>query len=315
MTDIHRNLKEALLEWRQLQKVDKHFTELTTRLKEERGEISRLSKLLDKEEKDLEKLERAGIRSLFYKILGDKEKQIEKERQEYLQSALKYNELNKSVELIEYEMALLEKKLPRITAAEQQYEQLIVLREKELLSSDSDAGRELLVFSKKLDTRHIELKDIDEAIVAGKEALRQVRALERQLKKARGWGQWDTYGSGLGAGWLKHQAVDRARDMLHRVRHVLLNFQKELNDVYEGAYIDINLRMDKFDRFVDIFFDNLITDWIVQQKINKALDNVKNTKGKVKYALKKLKEEGPLVESEIAKLERAREQAIIDSAL
>jgi hypothetical protein len=314
MTEIHRDLKEALLEWRQLKKVDKHFADLTSRLSKERKEITRLGALLEKEEKDLERLERAGIRSLFHRILGDKEKQIEKERQEYLQTALKYNELSKSIELIEYEKELLEKKLVRFATVEQRYEDLIKLREKELLGSDSEEGRALLSLSKKLDARHIELKDIDEAILAGNEALKYVRTLESQLLKARNWGQWDTYGNGRGSGWLKHQAVDRARDMLHRVRHALLNFQKELSDVYEDAYIDINLRMDKFDKFVDIFFDNLITDWIVQQKIKNALDNVSNTKGQVIYALKKLKEEGPQVESEIVELEAQREQAILNSA-
>ena len=49
----------------------------------------------------------------------------------------------------------------------------------------------------------------------------------------------------------------------------------------------------------------MITDWIVQQKIKKALDNVSNTKRQVVYALKKLKEEGAQVESEIVELEAA----------
>lgn len=313
MTEIHQDLKEALLERRQLQKVDMHFADLTARLKKETKEIGILSDLLEKEEKDLEKLESAGIKSLFYKILGDKEKQIEKERQQYLQTALKYNELSKSIDLIVYEKELLENKLGRLQIVEQRFEKLIKLREKELLRSDSEAGRALLALSKKIDTRQIELKDIDEAIIAGNEALKHVHALENQLQKARSWGQWDTYGDGTGSGWIKHQAVDRAREMLHRVRHALLNFQKELSDVYEDAYIDINLRMEKIDRFVDIFFDNLITDWIVQQKIKKALDNVTNTKGQVKYALKRLKEEGPQVEAEIVDLEAQRQLAIIDS--
>ena len=172
----------------------------------------------------------------------------------------------------------------------------------------------MLALSRKIDTRHVELKDIDEAIVAGAEALKYVRTLEKQLQKARNWGQWDTYGGSGGSSWIKHQAVDKARDVLHLVRHSLLNFQKELSDVYEDAYIDINLRMEKIDRFVDIFFDNLITDWIVQQKIKNALNNVSKTKGQVIYAINKLKEEGPQVESEIKELEEKREQAIINSA-
>ena len=179
MTEIHHELKEALLEWRRLQKVASHFQGLTTRLRKETKEIKQLDNLLEKEEKDLKQLESVGIRSLFHKILGDKEKQIEIERQQYLQSALKYNALSKSIDLIEYERELLEKKLERFDAVEQRYEQLIKLREKELLRSDTAEGRKLLALSKKIDARHIELKDIDEAIVAGNKALKYIRILEQ----------------------------------------------------------------------------------------------------------------------------------------
>jgi len=47
---------------------------------------------LKKEEKDVKQLENKGFRPLFYKILGDKEKQLEKERQEYL-AVLPFNNL------------------------------------------------------------------------------------------------------------------------------------------------------------------------------------------------------------------------------
>ena len=313
MTSTHHQLKEAMLDRRRIEKVRSHYEALSERYDKESSEVRVLGKALEKEKHDVDKLEKGGLRTMFHKILGDKDKQLEKERQEYLQLALKYNELNKSLELIEYELDLLEKQLDRLDQVQGRYEKLIKKREIELLSDGSDAGRELLHISKEIDARIVLMKDIEEAIDAGNIALKLVKSFQKQLIKARDWGQWDMYGNTRGGGWMKHQAIDKARDYLHKVRHALIHFQNELNDVYADARIDADLRIERVDRFLDVFFDNLITDWIVQQKIKNAIENILNTKDQVYQALQRLKQEGPRVERELKALEARREQTIIDS--
>lgn len=311
MSSIHEQLKEALLEFRQLQKVQHHFDELSRRHRAESAQIRKLAGLLKKEERDVRQLEKTSVRSLFHKVLGNKERQIEKERQEYLQVALKYNGLVESVELMDYEMRVLEKKLVRYDQVEKRYNKLIALREEELMQSDDAAGRELMLLSRKIDRAHVLLKDIDEAIVAGKEAISVLRAMTKQLEKARDWGQWDVHGGGNVSGWSKHQAIDRAREIAVRARHALFRFREEMLDVYEDADIRVHLQVDRINRFTDIFFDNLISDWVVQQKIRKALDNVRGVNKQVSRAMAQLERDVPEVEQEIRDLEVKREQVIV----
>ena len=49
-----------------------------------------------KEFEDIENLEKLGMKALFYKVLGSQEEQLEKERQEYLQASLKYDQVRKT---------------------------------------------------------------------------------------------------------------------------------------------------------------------------------------------------------------------------
>lgn len=45
----------------------------------------------------------------------------------------------------------------------------------------------------------------------------------------------------------------------------------------EALRAQLCLDVSSFDRFADIFFDNLFTDWLVQERINQSLKNAKAT--------------------------------------
>ncbi len=49
-------------------------------------------------------------------------------------------------------------------------------------------------------------------------------------------------------------------------------FQRELNDVQ--MFLNLNLNIGDFLTFADLFFDGLITDYLVQSKINEARKQV-----------------------------------------
>ena len=313
MSVTQRKLKATLLEYQQIKKVGKHARSLRTRLKKEKAEFARIAKKLKRDERDLERLEKTSMRSLFHKVLGDKEKQVEKDRQKYLQTALKYNELGKSIELMEFELSVLEKKLTTKEDLQKRFRNLMRMRERELMRTDPVAGRRLIQISKQIDHAHVTLDNIKEASAVGKDALKILRAMEGELANARNWGQWDTHGDRRRAGWMKHQAIDRAKNLSYKAKHILLQFRKELADIYRDARIPIHLEMRDFNRFTDILFDNLISDWVFQQRIKKALDNVQYVKRQVSSALKKMKSDTPRIKEDISRLERDRERQILNA--
>ena len=113
-----------------------------------------------------------------------------------------------------------------------------------------------------------------------------------------------------GGGWLKHSAIDKAREMRHKVRHALIRFEEEVSDVYSKPLFDVDLRIERIDSFVDIFLDNLITDWVVQKKIKTALDNTRNTIYRVEAALQKLTADHALISTELQRLDQERDRLI-----
>jgi len=313
MSTIQVRLKTTLRELQQAQKVDRHLSELDTQIESAYSELDKLRLQLEKEFADIEKLEKLSMKALFHKVLGSKEQQLEKERQEYLQASLKYDEAKKSTELLEYEKEILEKKVQNLDALQARLDQLIKQRERDLVDQDTETGRQILELVLKMDNLDELIDQLDDAIKVGKQASDVLNKMIRQLQNAKNWGHWDMSGRKRGASYLKHSAVDRARDLSHHAKHLLMRFQNELKHIYGHHQVDLNLHFNSFSRFTDIFFDNLISDWIIQKKIQNALSNVMTVKDRVTRIMQSLEVDIQQNKDRINDLERQRKDLIIRS--
>ncbi len=312
MASIQEQLQKITAEYQTLEKVARHLTSLSKRLDKETKALHKLSKKVDREQAEYERLESLSLKSLFHKVLGNKEEQVEKERQEYLQSFLKYNEAKKSVELMEFEMQTLEKKLARKDQIEAEMERLIKLREKELLKLDPSISTKLQVIlhkQDKLKRMHIEVR---EALQAGDQVLHSINTMIGFLNQARNWGHWDMSGRSHMPSYMKKSSIDKAVAVSHQVKHQLHTFSNELQDVY-GKSFNFPFHIESFSGFMDIFFDNLISDWIIQKKIKNSLASIVSVRDKVIRLVSSLKAEMPAIEKEIEQLEQNHKEIIINA--
>ena len=112
---------------------------------------------------------------------------------------------------------------------------------------------------------------------------------------------------------MKHSAIDKAKDLSYHVKHLLVRFQKDLSHIYGPENFDIQIQLDSFSRFTDIFFDNLISDWIIQQKIQNALSNVQSVRDRVYRICQSLDAEISKSNNSIEALEEQRKELILTS--
>lgn len=306
--ELHRTLEEI----QNVKNIKKHFEKTEAELQKVYRQLDKFEKKLDKEYNDWKQLESLSVKSLFHKVLGSKEEQIEKERQEYLQASLKYNEYKKSADILEYEKSLLEKKLIDVTLLQNKLKTLKKQRAKELISSNSPKGAELRQILKKSDKQIVLRNELRRAIKSGSDALKMLEKMLAMLQQAKNWGNWDMMGKGRMASYNKHDAIDRAREAAYHSKHLLNKFQQELYSLGAGNF-SFDIRMDSLASFTDIFFDNLISDWIIQQKIKNALSNVFSVKDKVNRIIQSLENDLVKVDENVKNLEAARERIILNS--
>ncbi|OMQ15207.1 hypothetical protein A7K94_0211140, partial [Modestobacter sp. VKM Ac-2676] len=110
------------------------------------------------------------------------------------------------------------------------------------------------------------------AAVAARDALARVGD---RLRSARSWSGWDTFlGGGALASSVKHDRLDQAAAAAAEADQQLRLLARELVDV-PGAAVDLPaLEIGQLTRFVDIWFDNVVTDWQVGNRIDQSLSRV-----------------------------------------
>jgi len=296
MTQTQIAIQRTIEEIRQIDTVNRRVKESELELQTANNSLNKLSNNMDKELEDLNQMESMSVKAVFYKVLGSKEEQLEKERQEYLQASLKFNEQKDKIELLEFELGVLNKKLRSKTQLVNDLANLKKEREREILNTNPQKAEQLLTLSRYLDHNILKQREIEEAIQAGNKCAKTIKEIIKELKAAQHWGKWDMYGNdGRRAGHMKHTAIDRAKNLANIANHELHKFSKELADT--GEFSDgFQITMDYFSSFMDVFFDNLITDWIMQQKIVNSLNMMHSNLDKVQRILISLKHKNDSLE-------------------
>ena len=285
-------------------KVKSSLADVLSLLKEEERKLASLKAELEKESRDVEKLEGLSITGLFHSILGNKEEQHEKEKKEYLAAKLKFDNSINTVNILRKEKSDLELQLTGFGDIDKEYAALISEKEELLNKLNNSVSGKLRTCLEQINNSKLALNEIEEALDAGRELELILYNVQDSLSSAKGWGTWDLLGGGIIATAVKHSKIDEARALIASAQRQLTRFAKELNDV--GLHSSISVDIGGFATFADYFFDNLIVDWIVQSKINDSLEQTKSVFYKVQTIVAELKNKKSEHEKQIEENEKTR---------
>ena len=137
--------------------------------------------------------------------------------------------------------------------------------------SRSMDDREYVYEKPRIRVSDAEFREINEAVLAGERALNSLREAKSKLNSARAWGVYDILGGGMISSIVKHSKVNDANEWLEQANRDLRRFAKELRDV-PGE--EIYVQAGDLASTLDIFFDNIFSDFIVQNRINEAREEI-----------------------------------------
>ena len=273
-------------------------------LYDEKIKLKNLDSIVKKENDDVKKLEGLSLAGLFHLVLGDKDMRLDKEHQEYLSAVLKYDECKYSVSALEQEVENYKIKIASLGELDKKYEELIEKKERFVSQGDSVKSREILELSESIADTKSDLKEMGEAITAGKKALKGLDKVKSSLESAKAWGTFDMLGGGFISTAVKHSKIDEAREAVRQVQQQLLFFQKELADI--GTNTVIKIEIGSFSKFADYFFDGLIIDWAVQSQIKRSLENVLNVSKRIHRVVLHLQKNYEEIEAKYNNLEQEK---------
>lgn len=277
--DLEKSLHLARREKELAQRLEGKLEFTIQHLKKAQEESIELAEILDKEEKDVDKLEQLSLTGLFAAVLGTKEEKLEKERQDYLAAKLKYDASQKLIHDLKNEVSMLGEQMAPLKNIEEKYQQLLKRKEEVLKTKQGTTSRELFIIAEEEGRLASRGKELQEAEEAAQEVMQSLDDLLGTLNSAANWGVWDMLGGGLISTAIKHSKIDDAREQIIVVQRNLNRLERELTDI--KIYTDLGIDIGALASFADYFFDGLITDWVVQSRINEAEKRTKELQEQV----------------------------------
>lgn len=126
-----------------------------------------------------------------------------------------------------------------------------------------------------------QLADFDRVINAGDHALKSLKVAKAYLDGARAWGIADLLGGGILPGVMKHWDINDAKRNINDAEQGLQEFIYALDHIQISGELD--LEIDCFLSFIDLFWDNFLADYLVQTRIKKARKSLDEIIAKVEH--------------------------------
>ncbi len=307
---LNQTWKELTEQASRLSRAVAQIQELERQLAERRARAEETGAIYRREQEDVDKLEQGGLRAFFLSLTGDKEEQLSQERREALAAKCQYDQALSDLEYLERRLRELGDQQEELKQVEQRLEALSQAKARLLKELGGETGKQLMELDRRQAELEHQLREVREALFAGKRAETCLSQVLDSLDSAEGWGVWDMLGGGLISTAIKHGHLDDAQDGLRQVQRALSDFRTELADVGDLQVPDISIG--SFATFADYFFDGIFVDWYVQSNIHDAQNGVSEVHTKVLNVLHTLEGAEDSLDLELEGL-KARRSALLDS--
>lgn len=231
---------------------------------------------LKKENKDVDKIMGLSMASFVATLLNNRSEKIEKEELEAIEAKYAYDSSVQDVEAIQTEMERLERVVANEKAVKETYDAAFDAKKNDVLRNSPEAWTVIKANELNCLSIDIELKEINEAIVAAEVVSESIQSALHELNKAKDLGVFDMLGGGLLVTLAKRNHMDAAQTMINRMNQHLKTFSRELKDINQDTALTVDIG--SYLSFGDLFFDGLFIDMFVQNKIHEVLETIKNVK-------------------------------------
>ena len=290
-----KKLKNKLLAiGNEINKTEKTFEELKIKL--------------SKEKKDVDKLESFTLSYIYFKMKGNIDEKISKEKFEFLEAQAKYIECEDYLKRLFLNKKEILNEISQLGDLDLKYNDLLNKSSDYILSLNNDKSKNVLKILEKIKFLSIEKREIQEALFEGDRLIPYIDNAISSLNSAKSWGIYDMMGGDLIATMAKRSRMSDASNALNSIKIMLNKYNSELNDLSED--ISVSLNLDSFSGFMDYFFDNFFTDYFIQGKINSALDSSIDLKNKVINIQNKLTDKLKLSEKNLENLKIKLEEEV-----
>ncbi len=277
MLSIERQLRKLYEDIIAKEKIEIHLKNIDRLILQEEEALKIAELQTQKEGDDITRLEGKSLYVIFKIILGTKEQELEKERQEYLQAYLKKNAIIDCLKSLKQEKEILLQSYSGKFNAKKQFDKLLTKKKKEIEVEQPELAKMIIHFEGNIANHKSRITELHQAIREGKKTSKILESILVSLDQIEKWG--NSYGR-ISPG-LRTKVKGKVQRKIHQANKNLQNFEKELFDLSDHYNHNYSRQINEIKDFVDQFLDSLITDWIVKKEIVHSANIVSNLIDKV----------------------------------
>lgn len=236
----------------------------------------------EQEQKDVDRLERVSLAALLSALRGSKDEDMDREQAEAYAARMRLQEAERQLAGIQEEILDRRRRIEETTGCRKAYEQLLREKEDAICAQDPALARQLQATEERILELTTWMRELNEAVQAGRQALFCLSAAIDRLESARGWGTWDVLGGGMFTDVMKYSHINEAQAQMEHLGDALRRYQAELGDVPDLAgEANVDLRPGEFTWTLDLFLDNIFTDGMVLHQLSQAGDRLGALKSRI----------------------------------
>lgn len=239
--------------------------------------LNKSGAILQKEQKDVKRLKKTSVSSIFYTIIGQKNKKLEKEKAEASDAEMKYFELQNELTNLKNEIGKYERELRAVRGCDLRYGRLLPQILDEIKTVDSPESKAVLDTFDTLTRIEKKVSDFEKALELCYEVLANLSGATKHLTRA------ETDSQNLSLLNAEHNAYLRSdiRINLEKVKPIvdtLCRQIKRLDADLVGSHLDFDIKIE-----IGNYSDD-ISEWTaevehlipqieeIQRKLNVARD-------------------------------------------
>lgn len=251
--------------------------------------VSQLEQIMLRERRDVDRLEGRSLAAFFYHMSGKMDEKLDTERREYYAARVKYDASVRELEAIEQDIEATEEDLADLADCEARYAKAMEEKRLAVEAAGTPEAETLLKQEEELSYLTSQERELAEAIEAGTVALRTTAEAMQIIETAKDWATFDLLGGGFLADLAKHDKLDQGQKLIEDLQVQLQRLNRELSDVTIRSCLQVNI--DGMLKFADIFFDGLLADSTVLNRIKQSLAQVSQTREDILIILRQLQNE------------------------
>ena len=312
LEDINAELEQVRQKLDRARKLSAVMEDLKAQHEERKRAAEDALKVLYREQEDVEELERLSFASFLARIRGEQAERLDQERREAVAAKARYDAARRDLEDLEARFQAAQKERAGLEGLRGRWKALMEEKEELLCQAGGERAKRLIQIGCDLDSLGAQIRELDEAICAGKDVGYALDQMIGQLDSAAGWGTWDILGGGMLATMAKHGRMNDAQNATFQARQAISRFRTELADVRDMELPQV--QVGEFATFADYFFDGIFVDWYIQSRINDAQRGVEAVDSRVCEVLNRLQWMDQKLAEEQNGLKRERESLLLRSS-